>query len=549
MQTPQRILALLQYINPVKGMLMLGSLVLSIVLIMLNNSGVVPLALGDFLFFSSVIFLSALYRPGWVFLFFIGLLPFEIINLAPNELGVMLRPYQWVGILTLIAVVVRFFGGRLPFSLPKPHRFDWAVVVFWIGSAITAVMHVDRSLNMKQVIVLGSYIALYALVRVFVRTRTDIANTAYFFMGSAMVVSLYAIWQNIRFAHGLNAFEIMAGRPNSVFAEPDWLGAFLVVVIAALYTLIAFVQFHPLHKQDIMRLLGIRVSFLITVRVVYMSFLYIVLLCVYIALILSVARSAWLGVVIITGVACVLMLWQRSFATIQQWQWQSCFRYAGGIVLTFALSLGVVFIFHLTTFQLFNRVQSTASGLQRITIACEKKEVLPDVIESVDVLAASHCRHITLEEIERVKQQGEIVQEVYRKDPNVSIRQDIYTKTFSLIRNNMVTGVGFGSIPALLGTDERGAGLNASNIFLEVWLGSGLIGIIAFVFVWFSIGIIMGMRLLRKQRKKDDLRNVHLFIFLSWIGLTIFNAFNAGIFLGFFWTWLAVSLYFTHKKY
>jgi O-antigen ligase len=112
-----------------------------------------------------------------------------------------------------------------------------------------------------------------------------------------------------------------------------------------------------------------------------------------------------------------------------------------------------------------------------------------------------------------------------------------------------VTGVGFGSIHTLLGTDERGAGLNASNIFLEVWLGSGLIGMIAFVFVWFSIGITIGVRLLRQQHKKDDLRNVHVFIFLSWIGLTIFNAFNAGILLGFFWVWLAVALHFTNKKY
>jgi hypothetical protein len=59
--------------------------------------GVLPLEPVNFFFFAFVTLLASLYRPGWVFLLLIALLPLEIVNLAPALFGgIEIRPYQFV---------------------------------------------------------------------------------------------------------------------------------------------------------------------------------------------------------------------------------------------------------------------------------------------------------------------------------------------------------------------------------------------------------------------------------------------------------------------
>jgi hypothetical protein len=540
------VLKCIQSINPIKAALIAGSLLFSCALILLNNSGVLPLALGDFIFFSGLVFLCALYRPGWVFLFFIGVLPFEIVTIAPQEIGFMLRPYQWVGILTLIAVATRYAFGRLPFSIPKIRRLDWLLLLLWAGSLASAFYAPNRNISLKQSIVLLSFVALYALVRIFVRTVEDVKNTLAFFIGSGVIVSLYAIWQNIRFAGASNAFEVMAGRPNSVFTEPDWMGAFLVVSIAAVYAMLWMYQKSKGSEKNFVPL-DWKLPFILTFRRIILTGLFVLLTLLYSTLIISVSRSAWLSVAFVSLVAWGVVLADGALLSMQQWKWRESLIYAMSLAATFVVSLGLAVLFHLTSFGLFNRAQSTASGLQLITVACTHDILLPDTIASVDELAAYDCRHINLEDKEAAANRGEIVKEIYRSDPNVSIRREIYAKTFGIIREHFLTGIGFGSIASFLGNDERGAGLNTSNIFLEVWIGSGLIGLFAFVCIWFSIGYA-SLKRLWLRHTNNYLSAIYTFLFLSWIGLTVFNLFNAGLFLGFFWAWLAVAVSFAHKK-
>ncbi|MDD5083355.1 MAG: O-antigen ligase family protein [Candidatus Moranbacteria bacterium] len=537
----------LQSINPIKIALICGSVLFSCVLIALNTIGVLPLALGDFVFFSGVIFLCALYRPGWAFLFFIGLLPFEIVSVAPKEIGVLLRPYQWVGTLTLAATMTRFLGGRLPFALPRVHRLDMLLPVLWVGSVIAVLGAPDRGVSLKQSAVLLSFIALYALVRIFIRNASDVKNTVVFFLGSGMIVSLYALWQNIRFAQGMDAFEVMAGRPNSVFAEPDWLGVFLAICISAVYAMLFAYRKPRVYEGDVLKLLGIASPIALKARHITVGALYALLALLYVALLLSVARSAWLSVALIAIVATFAVLTEGAWLDVSQWKWKRGFVYAVGIFGTFIASLLLVFSLHLTSFRLLDRASSTASGLQRITIACQGDIALPQSIASADELAAYGCRHIDLEEKESAASAGEVVKEIDRDDPNVSIRKSIYAKTFSLIREHFFTGIGFGSVATFLGNDERGTGLNTSNIFLEVWLGSGLLGLMALLIIWLSIGIV-SFRRFALLRARPDVAAVYLFLFLSWLGLSIFNLFNAGIFLGFFWAWLSVAVSFVHKR-
>lgn len=538
---------LLLSIHPIKMAIITGSLLLSFVLIVLNNSGVFPLALGDFIFFSGIIVLFALYRPGWAFLFFISTLPFEIVNIAPVEMTIMLRPYQWIGILTITAVAIRYAGRRLSFALPKINRYDTALLLVWLGSILSIFGAPDRNVSLKQSLIFFSYIVLYALVRIFVRTVSDVKNSIALFIGSGIIVSVYALWQNMRFANGGSAFEVMVGRPNSVFTEPDWMGAFLVVCIGAVYAILACVQPFKEQEGSLQKQGYWKVPFTgIFFRTSSFS-LYVLLILFFVALIISVSRSAWLSVAVITFATVLLVSIKEKLSEKERFQWKEGVLYATGIALACIASILIVSVFHLTSFQLLNRAQSTASGLQRITVACDHDVALPENIITTDELIRYGCRHIALENIQNAQAEGNVIKELYRDDPNVSIRRDIYAKTLSIVREHFVTGIGFGSSRFFLGSDERGAGLNASNMFLEVWLGSGLIGLIAFVFVWVSIGMVSIRRLLIAQKNKD-LTALYVFIFLSWIGLTIFNLFNAGLFLGFFWAWLAVAVSFVHKK-
>jgi O-antigen ligase len=146
-----------------------------------------------------------------------------------------------------------------------------------------------------------------------------------------------------------------------------------------------------------------------------------------------------------------------------------------------------------------------------------------------------------LEEIENEQSVGYFITTVYRNDPNISIRHEIYEKTIHEIQNHPVTGIGWGSIASVLGTDERGAGLNASNVFLEIWLGSGLIGLIAFAIVWFGAAIQAGVRLFRNRMPDEE--PLLLFVLSAWAGITVFNLFNSGILLGFFFLFLSLTAF------
>lgn len=526
-----------------RNILLIVSASLFFVFVISNNLGLFPLSLGDFLFFSCMILLFALYRPGWAFLLFIGLLPIEIINIAPVELGISLRPYQLVGALTLLAIIIRRISGRLSFQLPRLCWVDYAVFVIWIGSLISIVNAPETSVSLKQSIILFSYLALYYLTRVFVRNADDIRKVAPFFIASGLWVSLYAIWQNIRFGLGSNAFEVMSGRPNSVFTEPDWLGVFLMLCISAIYAGLIFLKQSVAIDKAINEQLEISIP---ARRKITIGLLYAVLFVFDIALVLSVSRSAWLGTFVLTGVFLTWLLTKFSFE-IREWQWKESILQGLYIVIVFGLSLMSVLVFHLTTFQLFNRVQSTASGLQLITVACKTQTNLPESIENIEELDAFGCRHIMLEEKEIAQQNGEAIQEVYRNDPNVDIRKEIYTKVNGLIKQYPVAGIGWGSAGYFLGKDERGAGLNASNMFLEIWLGSGLIGIIAFVVLWIGMMVALFQRM-HMYIHRGNAFFACIFFVISWVGMTIFNLFNSGLLLGFFWIWLAVFASFVRVK-
>jgi O-Antigen ligase len=501
--------------NNLKTYLFLANIFLVVFAIVCFNLGVLPFNhIGDFGFLIFIVFLFALYRPGWAFLFFIGSIILETINLSPEGVGIMLRPYQILGALGMLAIIIRFFSKRLNFDVPKFFWYDWVLIVFSLSGFVSALVADNKSVALKQSLVILSFLGLYFFSRVFIQNLKDIKRVLPFFLGSAAIIIVYSIWQNCRFLNNKNHFEVMPGRPNGTFAEADWLGIFLVFLISVLYA-IAYNFYRKISFEEIKYNIN---------EVVQASLIWIMITLSYVALILTVARSAWLGAGIVLIIFVAYILKSKNYSLIG---------------LTFGsilVSIGIVYIFGLTNFELGNRIQSTGSGKQEITVSCDKDSNIPRSIKNISELEKFNCVHINLEDIEKETSLGRVITRAYRDDPNVSIRSEIYKKSWEEIKKHPIVGIGWGNIGQILGSDERGESLNSSNIFLEVWLGSGLLGIIAFVLV---LGNIFYRGVRNVFQNKEDIFGI--FISLSFFAIIIPNLFNAGIMLGFLWVWLAVA--------
>jgi O-antigen ligase len=500
--------------NQNKWMLIAGNVLLGVVFIVLANFEALPLDPVNFIFFSLIIFLCALYRPGWAFLILIGMLPYEIINLAPENFGITIRPYQWLLVLILMALVVRFIFQRFPIQKLVPNYWDVLLIVFGISSLFSALASTDHSASLKLSIILFSFILLYFLSRLFVRSLDDVLMVLPFLFSSFLVIACYAILQNILFAHGLESWEVMVGRPNATFAEADWLGGYLAIILTVISALIVFLSSADKNSQ-------FKFERCILSLLLFLGFM---------ALILSVSRSAWLAV--FAGIVSIYS-W---YFFITKIDWKIIIFAKLRIMIPIVLAFVAIYAFQLTTFNLFDRGQSVTSGKQKITIACVEAVALPETINNTEELANYNCEHIRLENITEREVAGEYVTEIWRDDPNVNIRRNIYEKSFGILKEHWFFGIGFGAIADYLGTDERGSGLNASNIFLEAWLGSGIIGFLAFMIFWFGLG----WKWLSSGFREQTVLSVSFGSI--WIATTVFNLFNSGLFLGWFFAMLAFFL-------
>lgn len=508
-----------------KTYLVLANIVLAILAIIFSNLGYLPFkSFGDFAFFAFLGLVLAIYRPGWSFLFFVGTLVLENINLAPAGLGVALHPYQFFAIMTIVGIAVQYFSKRLPFVLPKLNWLDFLAFVFAVAGFLSSIVSLNKGASFKQSLVAVSFVAIYFLVRVFVQSLDDVKRILPFFLSSGLVIIFYGIWQNVRFLHGAVSFEVMPGRPNATFTEADWLGIYLVFLLSIIFAII----FYESKKTRIFNF-----QFLI-----FQFLNYTFVTAILISLILTVSRSAWLGAILIAVGFLKIMLVNGSLK-ISEWQWKNFLRAMGLLIVAGIFSVGIVYVFSLTNFQLFNRAQSTG-GLQKIIIACSQNHSqLPETIGNISDLPQYGCRHINLEDINAEQKSGNQVLEINRPDPNVGIRGEIYQKSFAQIKAHPLLGIGWGSISAVLGTDERGAGLNASNIFLEVWLGAGLLGFLSFVVL---LGYIFFKSALFYFKGDQKVKIVSAGVALALFAVILPNLFNSGIFLGFVWLFLAIAI-------
>jgi len=532
-------------LNRPKTYLLGANILLIFFLILLSGFGVLPIPkIQDFIFFAVIFLIFALYRPGWAFLFFIGTIALENINLAPEIIGITIRPYQFIGGLATLAVLIRIIFRRVNFELPKFRMIDWAVVVFAVSGFVSVLGALNRGVSFKHSVIALSFTALYFLTRIFIQNPEDLKRVIPFFLSSSCVVTLYGIWQNIRFNQGLNNFEAMPGRPNATFAEADWLGMYLVLLIAVIYALVYY--FSEVQNDGELLNSKSQTNSKFKIQNLSLLFLYILLSLSFILLILTVSRSAWLGAVAVAVAYLSIIFTQLKFNP-KEWQWKKTLNIKIGILISLAIAIGAVYFFQLTTFQLWNRAGSTASGLQEITISCNnasRSECLAVPIKdklflnNVSELEEYCCRHIDLEDIEKETNLGRFVTVANRPDPNINVRAQIYQKSWETIKTNPILGIGWGNSGSILGRDGRGVDLNSSNIFLETWLGSGILGFLTLVFIF---GYVIIRSLAMFGRGNIDETVTGLFILLTAVAILIPNLFNAGIFLGFLWVFLGIT--------
>lgn len=552
--------------------------ILILSLITFSNLEILPLQnLYLFSFFAIIIFVSSLFFAETTFLFFISSIILENINLAPQEIGINIRPYQLLGGILFFTISTKHFFYWLISKSKKSDcktffnkiKFrDYLVLIFVFSSFLSSFFSVNKAVSFKQSVIVSSFAIFYFLTRIFVKNFQDLKKAIYFFLNSSLIVTVYGIWQNWRFMQNLNHFEKMTGRPNATFLEPDWLAMFLVFLLAGLYGLVYFrfiannekIVFSKIFlKSEILNKLFFRSRSKIIFQddknngnfeIVF--FLYFFIFLIYILLLLTVARSGWLGAGVVTIFYLLFVLlnlngkfgWQKFFQ-FQNYSWKNFFQQGFTLFFLGILAIISIFSFKLTNFELGNRIQSTSSGNQEITISClpnfsiDQKYFLNShkIIENVSELEKYNCRHINLEEIESEEAKGNLVKKIYRKDPNFNVRSESYQKSWQTIQKHFILGVGWGNIGSILGKAEDGTELNASNIFLEIWLGAGIFGLISFILIlinifWQGFDFVQNENFLKKC--------FGLFLLLGLVAILVPNLFNAGILLGFLWLFLGL---------
>jgi len=520
-----------------------------------------PLSNLSFAILTIVIFLGAWKHPRQFFWLFLALLPLENIIISPASFPVSLRPFQLVGgvLIAVLFLSTIFKNKNFPQKLLRFDCFlceifklkfcqikkgenylnplDRLVAVLGVASLVGVQFAPDKTVSLKLSVILFSFLGLYWLTRNFIRQQRDILETIWFFLVGADAVIIFGIYQILAQKFGWPAFQVMAERINSTFTEPDWLGMYLVFLVAILFSWKYVFNAIAKDKEGklLQRIADIRIFSWSAVR--WGQWLLNFSLGIMIILLLAtVARSAWLGGLAVVG-AYLGIIWlkqgRKNF-------WQE----SVGLFLTALGAIIILQLFGLSNFHLGNRAVSSVSGQQKITISCQPNSSLStgSKIDNITQLAKYNCRHINLEEIKSEKEKGRVVKEVYRPDPNVAIRKNIYGTTWREIKKHLVFGQGLGSAGSFLGRDDLGHSLNTSNIFLEVWLSLGLIGLIPFLLIFF-LPLILGWKFLQIKAGKYGFKNKEfagVFFLLTFLAILLPNLFNAGLLLGFFWVWLAV---------
>lgn len=481
-----------------------------------HATGHIPLPAWSLVCFG-IVGLSLLLLPSSVSMkYLVAMLPMEGILFTTGISGTELRPYQIASIIAFCAVLRDWKSHIRPlFPAPNP-LVDVGAVLFIVGGFLSSLFSLHIAESVRLSVILLSCGLLYFLARWHIRSWKDLQQYIPYIFFPLFLVSIYTLFQNVLFNAGVLNNTVMTARPHGTFSEPDWLGGYLAFGIS----IIVFAYSR------------VRKTFWLESRAIQARFLLVdVGFFACVALILTVSRSAWLALAA-AGVALIFVITRRQ----NHYAFGEAFRTIGILLLILFGALGVVQWFHLSRFDLSERLESSATGMQTITIACPQGTSAPTSIETLQQLQVVGCQHISLEEKDSFRSQGFLVTTTHRPDPNTNIRLHLWRATIDVLKNNALFGIGWGSIGPILGVDGRGTALNTSNLLLEAYAGAGLLGFIGMTLVFSSIGIRSFVRVIMGIAQPQ-----HEAILVTLVAVVVFNLLNAGEFLGFLWVWMGVS--------
>ncbi len=511
-----------------------------LLLLLLNFCGYLPFNWFLFGLLLVLTLIAAIFSPRITFWCLVAFLPFENIIISPDLIPFSVRPYQLLGAsllsVGLFSILFSFIipdrvasGSFWAKRLAKNGSFwlkrwknltklDTLVLVLVLIAFASTYWSLNQSLSLKLAIIFTSFAWIFLLVRIYIQSGKELAQGLYFFLISSFWVISAGFYQSLANKMGWQSLQIMTGRINSTFTEPDWLALYLAFVFALLLWLRRLAAIFGQEKM---------IGYFRADRLFWWlgnsALLFVIL-----AMLLTVARSGWLAMLAVLMVYGLFLVGKRKF------------RFLGQEILSIGiigvLALTLVYVFNLSNFHLGNRAASSFSGLQKITVSCKKQVALPEKIDALAQLGEYGCRHINLEEIVQEREKGFFVSTVLRPDPNVVVRKNIYQQTWQGIKSNFWLGQGLGTIGLLLGEDENQHRLNASNIFLEVWFAFGFLGLLVFTVIL----LLPFLKALPAFWQSNSNGNWQLLVALSTVAILVPNLFNAGLMLGFFWFYLAV---------
>ena len=506
--------------------------------------------------------------PRQIFWLFLAVLPLENIILSTNSVPIAVRPFQLIGgvLIIVLLATIAFRNKKIKFKLLKLtlpslaifkmekiaskdtqvylNPVDRLVIFLGVASLIGAQFSPDIKMSLKLSLVLFSFLGFYWVARNFTRNFKNLLESIWFFLVGADAVLTFGFYQKIAEKFGWVSMQVMDKRINATFTEPNWLGAYLVFILALFLGLKYILKL--LRRDDaclgkvVQRFSQMNVGnwpMLKISQVIINLYVFVIIA----ELILTVSRSAWLGAGVVLGAYVVVVFLKEGIIK------------AGKTIIFASIKIGVVIFllssFGLSDFHLTNRAVSSASGLQKITISCQsnitKKQIKNGAtIASTQELSNYGCAHINLEEIEFEKQNGGVIKEVYRPDPSVDVRKDVYKKSLTEIKKNWLFGQGLGSSGMFLGKDDLGHSLNSSNIFLEVLISMGAAGLAIFILI-LATPFVVGLKLLQIKSGKYTHKPkevIAVFFLLTFFAILIPNLFNAGFLIAFFWIWLAMVM-------
>lgn len=448
-----------------------------------------------------------------LFFILIFLIPFENYKL---ELGNLfsLRPYQVAAVLLLVFVAYFYFKGKIKTDellIPFRPPVSKLLAVYFVVSLASLVNSPDLKNGFQETIVLLSFLFIYWLVIFFIKNKDDVKNLFYVILSSGLFAAVFGLIQAVVYKTGLEFIEVMPGRPNSILPEPDWFGFFMVFVLAVLVSS-RFIGRQKIAASDVGQNVDRQPIIFSFLGNRYFS--YVLELLFYISIILTIARASWLAAIAVIGLYLLLTFLDKEN------RFTLAFSRGVKVLLIFAVSLGIIYAFNLTPFPLKNRLLSIVTRQEIHAVTTDPK--------------TGKEISIAKEDIESYKKRGIEVKEKKVDDVNILRRTESFTNSSDIILRHPLLGIGYGGIETYFGE-----GVNANNIFMEIWAATGIIGLIVFSLIFYCI---FRDWLFYYFKKINNENRVYLFfVILGFAAIIIPNIFNSGLFLGFFWVYLGVA--------